>query len=70
MTEPARLYTHHAGCGCTFDQEDAPVDRCAAASELADRRREAMAAGDATRIRAADAAYQRHLGDALQDAKA
>lgn len=69
MDDDPEIYTHHATCGCTFDQEDAPATRCAEATRLAGRRRAAMDAGDAQGIRDADAAYHRHLAVALADAK-
>ncbi len=70
MSDPVDHYTHHGGCGCTFDQEDAPVIRCPTAERLVARRREAMDAGEAEQIRLADAEYHRHLAAALADAKA
>jgi hypothetical protein len=69
MDDPAPLYTHHAACGCTFDQEDAPAVPCPAGATLLERRQAAIAAGDADAIRGADAAYHEHLAAALADAK-
>lgn len=65
----AAQYTHHAGCGCTFDQEDAPVVRCPAAQSLADERRRAMEGGSTDVIRRIDAEYHRHLAGALAEVK-
>ncbi len=70
MDAGTELYTHHAACGCTFDQEDAPVDHCPTAAALAGRRRAAIETGDGQEIRAADAALHEHLAAALRDAKA
>jgi hypothetical protein len=70
MDASARHYTHHAACGCTFDQEDAPVTPCPEATRLVERRRAAMAGGTDDDVRAADAAYHEHLATALADAKA
>ena len=70
MDVRAAEYTHHAACGCTFDQEDAPVIRCPTAASLAERRRAAMETDDPEAIRRADAEYHRHLAEALAAVKA
>ncbi len=70
MDASARHYTHHAACGCTFDQEDAPVTPCPEAARLFERRATEMAGGTSAGVRAADAAYHEHLATALADAKA